>query len=327
MPLITTIEEVRAAGVMVNFINEDSNIADMTAAELMFIKPALGAELYTEIVATPADFEDLLPYIKRALAPLAYWLDLPNIQTQITDKGIATAESQNMTAAHKWEYEALRDNLEIKGCFGLESLLEFLSVPEITAAYEWVIPEEYNLIFKTGINFNEYFTLYQPYRSFFSMRPCLKQIEDHYIRDSIGDDFFEEMRDLVLPADKSSWTDDQKKQNNALQLIKKAAAYLTIAKSVDLLPVKISGNGFTVSLRDAIDKPNPQDQHAPDAQLYNLRNSAQAAGERYLLQLLAYLNANAADSLFSTFKNSSYYTAPSTEVAVDKNSCRKIFTL
>lgn len=325
--LITTVQEVIDNGVRVNNINDDSNIVDILPAQLMFIKPVLGTELYNELVATPGDYADLMPYVKRALAPLAYWLELANIQAQITDKGLSVSSSNNADAAHKWEYETIRESLEVKGCFQLEQLLEYLSIPEITAAFDWSIPEEYNLIFKTGKDFNIYFTIYQPFRTFFSLRPFVEQVQDEFIRTTVGDDFFEEMRDLVLPANKTSWSGDHKKQAEALRLIKKSVALLTIARSVDLLPVKISSNGFTVSLRDAIDKPNPQDQQAPDTQLYNLKQSAQNIGETYLLQLSDYLNKYATDSLFSTYKSSDYYKAPVTEAYVDPNSTLNIFGL
>lgn len=327
MPLINTIQEVRDAGVKVNFINEDSQIADITNAELMYIKPVLGKNLYEALSNAPGDEPDLLAKVQRALAPLAYFIDLANIQSQITDRGLATSQSENMTAAHKWEYEAARDSLEVKGCFALEELLGYLSDPDVTANLNWTIPDEYNLIFKTGIEFNKYFPLYQPYRTFFNLRPVLSQVQDQYIIATIGEDFFIEMRDLQLPADKTAWTDDEKKQNAALQLIKKAAAYYTIAKAVDQLPVKISNNGFTVTLRDAMDKPNPQEQSAPNTQLFNLQKSAMLSADAYMLQLSEYLNTNAGDTLFATYKNSSYYKAPVAEDDTDPNSTQQIFTL
>lgn len=327
MPLITTIQEVRDSGVNVNFINEDSNIADMITAELMYIKPILGKDLYAALSEEPDGAPGLLVKVQRALAPLAYFLYLPNIQTQITDKGLATSDSNNMTAAHKWEYEAKRDALEAQGCFALEDLLEYLNDPDVAADLNWTIPDEYNLIFKTGTEFNKYFPLYQPYRTFFSMRPLLQMVQDQILIATIGEDFFIEMRDLALPEDKTTWSADEKKQAAALLLLKRAAAFYTIVIAVDQLPVKISNNGFTVSLRDAVDKPNPQEQTAPNTQLYNLQKSAMRSADAYLVQLSDYLNANANDTLFATYKASSYYTAPAAADNTDPNSTQNIFTL
>ena len=323
--LITTVEQVRANGVRINFINEDSEIADMISAQQMFIEPVLGKEMYEDLFVEPAAFNDLMPYILRALAPLAYWLDLPNLHTQITDKGIATSSSENLVSARKWEYEEAREGLAEKGCFHLEKLIEFISIPEIAAGYQWSVPDEYDLIFRTGIEFNKYFTLYQPYRTFLNLRPFVKEAEDQFIRPTIGDDFFEEMRDIVLPDKKINRNTTQEIQYKALQQIKKTTAFYTIAKAVDQLPVKISTNGFTVSLRDAVDKPNPQDQQAPKVQLDNLRTSAQNTADNYLLKLSDYLNANA--DVFPTYKDSEFYEAPVTGDDTDINSCQNIFSL
>src|SRR3954451_11719256 len=142
MPLITDITTVRANGVNVQFINDNSSIADMTAAELKYIEPILGADLYQLLLQEPtgetSGFDELRLKVQRALAPLAYYLDLPNIQAQITDRGAATFTSENMRPLHRWEYEALRESLADKGSFALEKLLEHLN--QHKADYGWQTP-------------------------------------------------------------------------------------------------------------------------------------------------------------------------------------------
>ncbi|MDP9231001.1 MAG: hypothetical protein M3O67_10090, partial [Bacteroidota bacterium] len=112
MPLITTIEEVRANGVKVSYFSADTGIADMQAAEERFIAPLLGETLYELIIADAPDalYDPLIVKVKRAIAPLAYWLELPNIQSQITDGGLGTFTSDKHQPLHRWEYEALLEN-------------------------------------------------------------------------------------------------------------------------------------------------------------------------------------------------------------------------
>src|SRR3954452_10057313 len=152
MPLITDIATVRASGVNVQFINDNSSIADMTAAEEMYIEPVLGNELYElllqEVTNEDSEYYELIIKVQRALAPLAYYLDLPNIQAQITDRGAATFISENMQPLHRWEYEELRENLADKGSFALEKLLEHLNQHKVD--YNWQIPDNLNTIFLSG---------------------------------------------------------------------------------------------------------------------------------------------------------------------------------
>jgi hypothetical protein len=319
MPLINDIETVRANGVKVMFINDDSAIADMISAEERFIVPVLGDALYADLntnIADP-DFVELLGKVRRALAPLAYWLELPNIQTQITDRGTAAFASQNMVASPRWAFYELRESLADKGCYALENLLQYLF--DNKAHYDWALPGDFKLIILTGKEFYNFFPVYQPHRTFLSLRPIIKQVEDQYIRTSIGDTFFEELRDKASPSPE---------ENKAIALIKVAVANLAVKTACEILPVKISANGFTVVLLDALDKPWQGEQQAPGEQMGMLYKSVQQTGQTYLSKLKDYLNENASANLFASYFSSIYYKAPAVAASVvDPNSKQNIFRL
>src|SRR6266498_302997 len=320
MSLIKDITTVRLNGVNVQFINDTTSLADMTAAEERFIEPILRKELYTtlltEVDAEDTEYDELIAKVQRALAPLAYWFDLPNIQAQITDRGTATFTSENMQPLHRWEYDELRENLAEKGCFALEKLLQYLN--ENKDDYAWELPTDYKTIFLTGTQFASFFPIYQPFRTFESLRPVIKQIEDQFIRPTIGDAFFESLRDKTEPTAEEA---------KAISFIRAATANLTIKTATEILPVRISVNGFTVTLLDAYDKSSQGHAQAPDTQMSALRQSTQRTGELYLLKLTNYLNTTASDTIFSTYKNSSYYTAPSTTFINPNASRTGIFGL
>lgn len=317
MPLITTIETAKEF-VKLNYNNSSSALADMAGADARFIIPLIGRDLYDqlldEITNNVDDHHELIQLCRAAAAPLAYWIDLPTLQTKITDNGISTFDNTSQQAAHRWEFEQLSDALADKGCYALEALLDHLYAN--AADYAWTQPDDYKLIFTTGKDFNIFYPLFQPYRTFQSMRPVVRKVEDEHIRASIGDDFFEELRDATAPTDE---------ETKAIKIIKKAVAFLTIANSVEMLPVKMSSYGFTVLIR-ADEKPNQGEEQAPDNLLSMMRNNADRSGQSYLLQLKEYLNKNASESVFATYYASEFYISPATTAAaIDPNSTRKIF--
>lgn len=326
MALINDIETVRAYGVKVMFINSDDSLADITAAEQRFLVPVLGNTLYDTVsqnAAAPTDeYKTIVDLCKRVVAPLAYWIELPFLQVSLSSKGLGTFSSENMQAAHRWEYEQYREALADKGCHALELLLWHLF--DNKAKYSWDLPAEYKGTFFTGKEFSKYYTLYQPYRTFENLRPLVRQVEDQYIKPTIGDDFFDELLGSVIPANPS---DDQKKITKAIDLLKKAVANYTIKTAIEVLPVKLSVSGFTVLL-EATEKTNQGEEAARESLLDKMYASVGKTGDTYLLQLKEYLNTNASDTLFTNFKNSAYYKAPvAAGDEINPNACSKIFSL
>ncbi|NNV57370.1 DUF6712 family protein [Limnovirga soli] len=316
MALITDINTVRANGVKVMFINNDSQLADMEAGELRFIEPVLGSNLYNRLVATPtnATFTTLLKKVRAALAPLAYWLDLPNIQSQITDRGAGTFSSDNMQPLHHWEFEALRDALEDKGCFALENLLAYLYAN--TSTLNWQMPGKFDIIFKTGEEFSNYYVLEQPHRCFKDLRPWIKQVENMYLKPTIGDDFYTELKNKTAPTEEDKI---------AIELIKNAVANYTIKTAVEKMPVKLSSNGFYTRLGSGgtSNLVKPDEKQSDNSDRLMIRDSAEKDGDRYLLRLKEYLDTNASDTIFASYKTSSYYVAPvDPSLVVNPNTTR-----
>jgi hypothetical protein len=324
MPLITTIAEVRANGVKVRAVNNESSIADMELAAQLYIVPITGADLYAELLAeytSPTEdttIHGLLLKAQRALAPLAYWLDLPNIQTQISESGVVTTVSDKQDAAHRWEFEQVRENLAVKGCFALELMIAFLY--ENADDLEWVPDETFKSIFKTGVDFSKYFPLSQPYRTFESLRPIVKQVEDQYIRNAIGSDYFDFLRDAAEPTAEES---------KVIQFIKKAVANLTIKTAIEALSVKFTGTGFTVMLQSNSELVAQGQSNAPDNQLSLMLTSSERAGINYIREMKKYMDATASETILADYFTSEYYTSAEAQAAaVNPNSTRNgIFSM
>jgi hypothetical protein len=324
MPLITTIAEVKANGVKVRNINSDSSLADMELAAQLYLVPVLGADLYADLLeeytspTTNTPIHELLLKAQRAVAPLAYWLDLANIQTQITESGVATQVSNNQEAAHRWEFEQVKESLAVKGCFALELMIAFLY--ENAVDLSWEPPIAYTCIFKTGLEFNQYFPLSQPYRTFESLRPIAKQVEDQYIRNSIGSDYFDFLVNL------ESGTAEELK---VIDYLKKAVANLTIKTAVETLSVEVSTTGVTVMLSRNPDLTVQGKENAPAQQLSMLLTSTERTGVNYLREMKKYMDTVATDSVLADYFISEYYTSAAVKAAkVNPNSTRNgIFSM
>lgn len=299
----------------VAFVNQTVMLPDFEGAQKKYLLPILGKALYevieAEAAGNPSNPSELLKLCLRAIVPLGYFSDLAMLSTQITDMGVGNVVAEHFSNAPRWQFLELRKNLEEKGCAALEELLIFLN-EELPEGVTWTVPETYDLLLNNGKYFNQYFSISQPYRTFESLRPIVKSIEIDEIIPLIGKPFFSYLKGLTEPSDLES---------QALTLLKKAIAYLTIKSAAELLPVNISADGLTVALTHNTDQPNQGQQQASEVQMSVLVNSCLSSGKGYLDSLLDLLNNNASSEVFPLFFASSFYTAPTTDDDATKDSC------
>lgn len=313
MPLINTIEQAKVyVGNLMHF-NTITSLPNFTRTDARYLVPILGKTIYDNLVAqaegTITDAE-LVRLAQQASAPLAYWHDAAGLQAKISDTGIHTFESENQRAAHRWEYEELKEKLQDDALWALDELLEYLFANK---PLSWGPPTEIDTIIQTGNEFNSIFPLFRAHITFNTFRPLIKQVTDQYIISAIGQDFFTELKEATtLTADEAA----------VVLLIKKAVAHYTIKTAVDVLPVKIASQGFTVLLNSNTDKANQGEAAATANLLSNLKSTAGNNGDNYQVQLMSYLNSKASETVFTTFFNSEFYTNPTTTVE-DPNTNRK----
>lgn len=310
--------------VKIGFINDVSSMPDFNVAADRFLIPIIGQTLYDALIAEiesdpeVIDDIDLVNKCRAVVAPLAYLTQLAVIQAQITDSGIKTTNTENLQAAHRWEYNEVKEHLADAGAFAIENLLYFLFANK--GDYdEWTGSEQYtdinSLIIKTAAEFNKLFTVSQPYRVWWDLRPTLLEVQDLFIKSTIGEEFFNELNEEEDPDDN---------QKHAILLIKKAAAQFTIVKAIEKRSVRFSSYGFTTKVNGATtESPGADEERAPDNLLSALYNGCENAGNSYLIQLQEFLNKTASDTVFETYKDSQFYTPPSTIPEESKNANRK----
>lgn len=274
MALIRTTAEAKAAlpRVLSN-LGSAANLPDFQAAELKHLVPLIGYSQYEtiegKINANPAeDLSDaeatLLPYLRRVVAFFAYLDDMGTDNAKITDSGIRTTESANLPRVFGWQYKELKNTLQAKAYDAVEVLLRFLFENRLDYL-PWLSSDEYaslsGLLIKTGTDFDAHYKLYQPMRTFYSLKVLLDEVQEDLIKPAIGTEM------LAYFIEEEALDDDEKK---ILKLLKKAVAYQTIKKACQHYSVRFDGNGFTVLTGDA-ENPETAGRTTADLNLFDLK--------------------------------------------------------
>jgi hypothetical protein len=313
MPLInsTDIVTLRKYVRMSHTATAVKSMPDLDAAERKFLIPILTEEVFDELQehvtnnTLPDEWKKLLNFCRAAVAPLAVWLDLPFIQSDLSDGGLKSDDN----AAHQWEYREIEKALVNKGMAALEDLIEHLL--KHGDDYSWVNEKTKESFFRTGTDMSpRYVWLSQPNLTFQQLIPLMREVEDHFIKPVIGLEFFEELRDKEEP---------NKEEEVAIELIKKAIAQYTVVRAVERMPVKITPFGLMATLQNNTEASNVE-KPADKGQLDTFRASAQREADSYFLQLTTFLNTNASTTIFLTYYSGVYYKAPVTEEPVDPYS-------
>lgn len=215
------------------------------------------------------------------------------MQAQLSDGGLKSDDN----AAHQWEFARVEAALVNKGMAALEDLIEHLLMSG--GAYSWANASTKESFFRTGNEFSQYVYLHQPNLTFQQLKPLIREVEDHYIKAAIGDDFFAELRDKVNPS---------VAEMSAIRLIKKVIAQFTVVRAVERMPVKITPNGLMAMIQT--NSEGHPETPAEGSQLDRLMKSGNREGNAYQMELMQLLNKYASLSVFTTFFNSEYYRQP-----------------
>ncbi len=272
------------------------SMPDFKNVQRKYLVPLLGETLYqtieNEAITNPSEPSELLELCLMAVTSLAYYHDLAIGAVSITDLGLANMAAGDNGTIPRWLYKELEKSFAQKSESALEDLYTFLLK---TKPEGWEMPDALNTCITSGLEFNSIYKIDQPHRTFQALRPIIKEVEEMTISPVISEAFLEVLKEM-------SPDDDIKRK--AIQLLKKTAVYLAISESCSMLPVRVSADGFTVSLASNIDLPNQGQQQASDTDLMRMMSSTKAKGDSYLAKLKEWLDSNADYEGFSTYFNS-----------------------
>lgn len=311
--IITTLPTFKKY-VRIVYTSTDANgLPNMDRADRKYLVPVLGQSVYTVLLTKLTDpaWATLLDICRSYVAPMAMLLELPTRNVQITDSGIKKTTSTEMDNVFKWEYLELKESLETQAAEALDELWQHLI--SNGTAYSWVNPLTDTTVISSASEFKKYYpSILHMHRVFPALQPIMIAIQDQYMADAIGAEFFASLLDIATP---------DAVEKEALELIKKAVAHLTIMQATIQLPARLTPNGFTVQLSSNSDATDAGQLASSTATLSTLRSSCESTGGRYIMQLKEHLNANASQSVFTAYYNSEKYVAPG-KVPASRNGSR-----
>jgi hypothetical protein len=250
MALIRTIAEAKSAFPRgLSNLSSPQLLPDFEAAEIKYLVPLIGFAQYNainnKINADPAeDLTDpeaaLLPHLRRVSVFYAYLDNMGSDNAKITDNGIRSLETANAPRVFAWQYKELKNSLQTKVYDAIEVLLRFLFQNKADYAL-WTASDEYTalsgLIIKTGTDFNNHYKLFQPMRTFYSLKVLMDEVQEYFIGPAIGAEL------LAHYVGAENLDGDEKA---ILKLLKKATAYMVINKACQHYSVRFDANGFSI---------------------------------------------------------------------------------
>jgi hypothetical protein len=283
MALTKTIPEVKEA--LPNFVSNLSDAASLPnvlTAEYKYLVPLTGLALYNDISDkynnTPggmtADEISLLKMMRVVSLCYAFKDGLASGYLTFTDNGITKMNQGGTTELRKWEFEKIDSELLTTANDATEVLLNFLNEKQFDL---WLTSDEYakftTLLIRTGTAFDDQYKLFQPNRTFFSIRSAVADAQELYLNEGIGEDLLEYLRDLDDPNDALK---------KAIGFLKKALAFFSIRRCTEHFNVRFSDNGFTVASDINMDVADAGRRDAGDKTLEIKLRACEESGQTFL---------------------------------------------
>jgi hypothetical protein len=246
---------------------------------------------------------ELITMIERALANLAFYHFIPQLQVQIETSGIHIVTNENRKSAFPWQISDLKKQYAETGFELLDEILDFLEQNEHCFP-RWTESDAYSkyksCFIRTANEFNEHYYIHNSRRLFLGMAPVMKKVERFWIAEALGHTYYDKLKALM--PDDALEAKDQK----IVELLKPSIANLTVAKSIDQLSVRMDEHGITLSeFSDDLNDKKP----AGDERLHDLKKAAHQDGEVYLKIVTDYLSDHI--SKYPEFKDSPHYKGDS----------------
>lgn len=226
--------------------NQSTLLPNFITHEYKHIIPLIGQTFYDALV-TAADAETLDPdetkvveFIRTIAVAWGYYHEFGLYVVTFKDSG-ATQNLQGGTEPVRgWQANKVETTLIKIANDATEILLDFLFTnkdlfPEWTGSVQYA--KLGNLLIRTGSEFTENYTLYQPQRTFFAMKSFVANVQELLIEEGIGKAMLVYLRDAAAP------TADE---TEALRLLKKSLSLYSVMNAAEHLNVQFTDLGFTI---------------------------------------------------------------------------------
>lgn len=285
-------------------MNFDTISPVIEAAELTYIEPSIGPELYKELItafnaySSASDKQkELITALQKGLAFFVWHESSKELLTSLSDLGAhETRDTLGVvTGPRQWTYkQVLKDSFR-KGNFFLDRALGILE-KEKASFSKWTSSDTYkkskSLFFTSSTELSNLLPSAAPRVVFYQLRPYIKEAEIRYIRPLLGAEFFDELKEAIV----GGTLDD--KQKAAIEKIQAALIKWTVICAVPNLRLNINREGLlevTFNQDEIFQQERPREDS-----IRSLWVTLTQAGDLFLLELKNFLLQNIAD--YPTFE-------------------------
>jgi hypothetical protein len=287
MALIKSIAEIKA--LLPKFISNTTDpkvLPNFDQAEYKYLVPLTGTVLYNAIHAKyndaaypgnmSSDELSLLKKLQMVEACHAFVDEMALGQLLLTENGYKKVV--NSTPVYRWEVEKLESTLVTMAADATEVLLNYLAEKKAVFT-DWTSSDAYKsldkLLIKSGTEFSALYPLFQPMRTFLSIKPKLEHVQDLYVSEAIGEPLLQYLAALATVPEGLQ---------KSISLLKKAVAFLTIKESALHHSVRFSDSGFTVvGQRDTVDTASDAGRQAADLAMLQMKiDACERDGQNFL---------------------------------------------
>jgi hypothetical protein len=306
--LVTTIEEIDRLTAIGEGNSYESYSVDLENAEQDYVQPMLGEALYSDLltkyqdntITTEPDLT-LLTLCQAVIANMAVATNLDQRQVSISDSGV----QKGGDSAYYYQKIEAQNSFTRRAYRAMEQLLVFLEKKQADYA-SWKASDAYYLnrsfLIPTATDFQKHYNIRGSRRTYLAMLPVMKRVEIFSVIETLGQPFYDEL--LKTVQDSTELSAQQKTDNNALltQYIRPAIAYLTVSESARELSMTLSADGLHLQENLAFSDKTIANKQANDQQLAVHAQQAADTGNQFLTRAINYLNAEATDTKFASYK-------------------------
>jgi hypothetical protein len=282
---------------------------DLLLAEDDYLRPALGAEFYDELLdATSTSADRLRQLLASALANLTMVSYVDFAQVQISGSGVQIISTEREKTAFQWQINNLKASYSRKGNNGLEKALAYLEA-HADDFPAWAASETAKnargYFITSATTFSEFYNISNARLTFQALASLVRKTERFRLEPVLGAEFFDELkqqlREGAVTAENEKLLDD---------FLRPALAHLVIAQAIGELGFTLNGNALELNVYRS-DDANSKESDPGLTQLLDMKaDQATDDGEHYLRKLTKYLNATASETRFATYFHGDAYAQP-----------------
>lgn len=284
------------------------NIAPfIESAEVTYIAPILGNDLYNQLLAFYADsnaeiegiselnrpqFLTLLEYAQRALINLTYHYGYDFMNTVMNDAGFHRQESDTEKGLYKYQEDAIKSGFKNNGFNALDIMLSFIEnhltvFPLFRNSDNYTIRKS-SLIPGTQV-MDRIFDINGSRLVFLKVSRFITQVEDFEIGAVLGAALYKKVKEEI------SKDEPDPKIRILLPYIQRPLVHLAIARASFQLGVNVTDRGLFFESQESTLINSGKTTPLTDQQFYLLGVKAEKTGNEYLELLRGFLLAHAVD--------------------------------